>query len=229
MSINKKSAALAMALLASVMMGATADAASWNWSSLGVNASEKVSSFKSDDFIANGAHMMTPYLQPVEGSTYISNINASIAREKAKFQKRMKQDNETEKTEGWMVWHEGILPNPKEGTSYSSLTSIVLVEQVLHAGQAHGETYAKGLTFDGEGNEVTLQELLPGITVEHVNKCIEANAKKKGINVFDNAEVTELPDNFYVGKNHVVYVLFQQYDIAPYSEGVISIPVGKLS
>ncbi|MDY6084616.1 MAG: RsiV family protein [Dialister sp.] len=227
--MSKKTAVFSIALLASVMMGVSAEAASWNWSSLGVDASEKVSSFKSDDFMANGAHMMTPYLQPVEGSTYIANINAAIAREKAAFQKRMEQDNETEKTEGWMVWHEGILPNPTEGTSYSSLTSIVLVEQVLHAGRAHGETYAKGLTFDGEGNEVTLLELLPDVTVDHVNKCIEANAKKKGINVFENAEVTELPDNFYVGKNHVVYVLFQQYDIAPYSEGVISIPVGKLS
>lgn len=229
MNMSKQTAIWSAALLASVMMGVSAEASSWNWSSLGVEPSEKVGSFKSDDFMAHGAHMMTPYLQPVAGDTYITNINAAIAREKAIFQKRMEQDNKTEKTEGWMVWHEGILPNPKESTSYSSLMSIVLIEQVLHAGRAHGETYAKGLTFDGEGNEVTLKDLLPAITVEYVNTCIEASARKKGINVFDNAEVTELPDNFYVGKNHVVYVLFQQYDIAPYSEGVISIPVGKLS
>ena len=53
-------------------------------------------------------------------------------------------------------------------------------------------------------------------------------SKKKNIHLFDDHAVTELPTNFYVGKNRVVYAIYQPYDIAPYSEGVVSIAIGKI-
>ena len=54
------------------------------------------------------------------------------------------------------------------------------------------------------------------------------SAKKKNIHLFDDHAVTELPTNFYVGKNRVVYAIYQPYDIAPYSEGVVSVAIGKI-
>lgn len=73
-----------------------------------------------------------------------------------------------------------------------------------------------------------LTKVLPDLTVEEVNKCIELTAKKKNITLLDKHIVTELPTNFYVGKNKVVYAIYQQNDLTPFSEGVFAVPVGKV-
>ena len=125
-----------------------------------------------------------------------------------------------------MTWHEGMIGNYINNTQ--GITSIVLISQMLRAGAAHGETHAKGLTWNSAGDLLSLKDILPDLTVYDVNQCIEVTAKKKNIHLFEDHAVTELPTNFYVGKNRVVYAIYQPYDIAPYSEGVVSIAIGKI-
>lgn len=108
------------------------------------------------------------------------------------------------------------------------ITSIVLIEQKLSAGAEHGKTFAKGLNFDDTGNLLDLSAVLPNLTVDDVNHCIETTAKKKGITLLENHRVTELPTNFYVGKNRVVYAIYQQDDLTPFDEGVFSVAIGKV-
>ena len=153
-------------------------------------------------------------------------MNAAIAREKDRFTDELAAENQVKPTEGWMIWHEGLIGNFISNNE--GITSIVLVEQKLSAGDEHGKTFAKGLNFNGAGDLFDLPQVLPRLTVADVNACIELTAKKKGITLLPNHEVTELPTNFYVGKNRVVYALYQQGDLTPFREGVFSVPIGKV-
>ena len=157
---------------------------------------------------------------------YSGKVNAAIAREKTEFLAAVKEENETNETLGWMIWHEGLIGNYINNNQ--GITSIVIVRQTLSAGEAHGLTFAQGLNFSDTGELISLSDLLPDLTVYDVNQCIEVTAKKKNIKLFTEHTVKELPHNFYVGKNHVVYALYQPYELAPYAEGVLSIAIGKV-
>ncbi len=197
------------------------------WPGLGTTASEKSGAFRTDDFQDGKATMRSPYLVTnATNETFSGKVNAAIAREKTDFLAAVKKENETTETLGWMIWHEGLIGNYINNVQ--GITSIVLVRQTLSAGAAHGLTYAQGLNFSGDGEIVSLKDILPDLTVYDVNQCIEVTAKKKNIRLFSNHTVDALPTNFYVGKNHVVYAIYQPYDIAPYSEGVLSIAIGKV-
>ena len=197
------------------------------WPGLGTTAQERSGAFRTDAFDTDHAVMKTPYLlSQANNAEYAGKVNAVIGREKTDFTASLRKENEYGKTLGWMTWHEGMIGNYINNTQ--GITSIVLISQMLRAGAAHGETHAKGLTWNSAGDLLSLKDILPDLTVYDVNQCIEVTAKKKNIHLFDDHAVTELPTNFYVGKNRVVYAIYQPYDIAPYSEGVVSIAIGKI-
>lgn len=76
-----------------------------------------------------------------------------------------------------MIWHEGLIGNFISNNE--GITSIVLVEQKLIAGDEHGQTFAKGLNFNSAGDLFDLPQVLPRLTVADVNACIELTAKKR--------------------------------------------------
>lgn len=224
MKFSKMLAAMALASLFSL---ASVPSEASLWPGLGTTASEKSGAFRTDDFQDGKATMRSPYLVTnATNEEFSGKVNAAIAREKTEFLAAVKEENETNETLGWMVWHEGLIGNYINNVQ--GITSIVIVRQTLSAGAAHGLTFAQGLNFSGTGDILSLSDLLPDLTVYDVNQCIEVTAKKKNIKLFSDHTVKELPNNFYVGKNHVVYALYQPYELAPYSEGVLSIAIGKL-
>ncbi len=224
MKLTKMMAALALASLFS--LAAVPSEASL-WPGLGTTASEKSGAFRTDDFQDGTATMRSPYLVTHGNNEEFSGkVNAAIAREKTDFLAAVKKENETNETLGWMIWHEGLIGNYINNVQ--GITSIVLVRQTLTAGAAHGITYAQGMNFSDSGDLISLSDILPDLTVYDVNQCIEVTAKKKDIKLFANHTVSDLPTNFYVGKNHVVYALYQPYELAPYAEGVLSIAIGKV-
>lgn len=122
---------------------------------------------------------------------------------------------------GWLHWQEG---------SRGKWNSIILVESVMYEGAAHPINYVKGITLDDTGREITLEELqkrMPRLTVEKLQEETEKQCRKKGIVLFDNYKITEFPGEFYIGTNHHLYFIFQQYDIGPYSSGWIMVDMGK--
>ncbi len=224
MNIKKWTAVFGTALILS--LGAMTAEASL-WPGLASKVSEKSGAFRTDDYHIGNTILRSPYLiAHYNNELFAGTVNAAIAREKNDFLNELKKDNETKRTEGWMIWHEGLIGNFINNNQ--GITSIVLVMQKLKAGEDHGTTFAKGLNFDGTGRLFTLSELLPRLTVEDVNKCIETTAKKKNIPLLPNHRVIKLPENFYVGKNRVVYAIYQQHDLTPAEYGVFSVAVGKL-
>lgn len=197
------------------------------WPGLGTTAREKSGAFRTDDYHIENSQLQSPWLiARGNNEIYAGKVNAAIGREKNKFLDQLEQENTKRKTLGWMSWHEGLVGNFI--TNNQGLTSIVLIEQTLSAGQAHGTTFTKGLTFNGSGDLLDLANILPQLTVEDVNQCILVTAKKKQIPLLPRHTVTALPTNFYVGKNRVVYALYQQNDLTPFEEGVFSVAIGKV-
>lgn len=197
------------------------------WPGLAVSAREKSGAFRTDDFLSGTATLKSPYLiNHGDNAAYAGYVNAAIAREKEDFLSDLKKGNENVKTLGWMFWHEGLIGNFL--SNQEGITSIVLIEQTLKAGDAHGTTIAKGFNFNPAGELFTLAKLLPNLTVEDVNACIELTAKKKNISLLPVHKVTNLPTNFYVGKNRVIYAIYQQGELTSFSEGVFSVPIGRV-
>ena len=54
--------------------------------------------------------------------------------------------------------------------------------------------------------------------------CPECTARH--ISTEEAEKITEFPKEFYIGNNGHLYFIFQQYDIAPYSEGWIMADMG---
>lgn len=225
--MNWKRGGLLLLLGGALLLGGMPLSEASLWPGLGVKVSEKSGAFRTDDYHLGNTLLRSPYLVAhLNNDTYAGNVNAAIAREKTRFLEELKKDNETVTTDGWMSWHEGLVGNFISNNE--GITSIVLIEQKLSAGAEHGVTFAKGLNFDGTGNLMDLSAVLPNLTVDDVNHCIETTAKKKGITLLENHTVTELPTNFYVGKNRVVYAIYQQDDLTPFDEGVFSVAIGKV-
>ena len=67
------------------------------------------------------------------------------------------------------------------------------------------------MNFDKWGHKVTLNDLLPDLSAEDVNRAIEEQIPEERL--FYNHSVNRVPKTFYVGKNGKIYVVFQQYEI----------------
>jgi hypothetical protein len=226
LTMHLKKSALILLSAALLFSGACVSEASL-WPGLASKVSEKSGAFRTDDYHVGNANLMSPYLITRSNNTnFAGRVNAAIAHEKSDFIGELKEDNKRIYTEGWMIWHEGLIGNYISNSD--GITSIVLVKQKLSEGAEHGKTFAKGLNFNGVGDLMDLAKVLPNLTVEEVNKCIELTANKKHITLLDKHTVTEIPTNFYVGKNKVVYAIYQQNDLTPFSEGVFAVPVGKV-
>lgn len=88
------------------------------------------------------------------------------------------------------------------------------------------------MTFDRLGHRVTVRDLaekMPALTVDEVNRQIEIQCRERKIPIFeDHHTIRRLPDTFYIGKDGHLYLVFQQYEIAPYSSGFIAVDMGEV-
>lgn len=94
-------------------------------------------------------------------------------------------------------------------------------------GGAHGASYVQGYTYDLKtGSKSTLTELFDYRPSE-LNQAIFRHAKARDIYLFtDFKGLKQYPQNFYLNEEGKAVLLFQQYEIAPYSSGIIRVEMG---
>lgn len=107
--------------------------------------------------------------------------------------------------------------------------SVVLLETMTYEGGAHPLNYVKGITLNAAGKVVTLADLkaaMPSLSVEALRDAAAGECTARHISTEEAEKITEFPKEFYIGNNGHLYFIFQQYDIAPYSEGWIMADMG---
>lgn len=167
------------------------------------------------------------YPEMTDGSfLYRARVNSVIETEVKSFVNALQRENRDGRgVSGWMTWEEGI--RSPEWTSFT------LTETTYYEKAAHPSPYTKGFIFKGNGQRVTKKELtamMPELTVENLNKEVLEQTKAKNIPLYqDFAGIKELPKEFYIGEDGWVHFIFQQYEIAPYSSGMIDIAMEGIS
>lgn len=213
--------ALAAALLLAPACGASA---AWL---LGpsLSAGAEDSAFTTETIDRDTLHLKIPVYHGANLLTR-ARINGAIDVKTRSFEESLAKRNSTWKTEGWISWQEGMAGKD------SPYTSFLLVTSTYPDRAAHPTSYAHTMTFDSLGHRVTIRDLekqMPALTVEEVNRQIEIQCRERQIPIFEKYHtIRKLPDTFYIGKDGHLYLVFQQYEIAPYSSGFIAIDMGKI-
>ena len=213
--------ALTVALLLAPLGGASAE-----WV-LGpsLSAGEADSAFTTEVLDRDRLHVKLPVYH---GDNLLARarINGAIDVKAHSFEKSLEKRNGTWKTEGWISWQEGMAGKD------SPFTSFLLITSTYPDRAAHPTSYAHTMTFDSLGHRVTMGDLekrMPHLTVGEVNRQIEIQCRERQIPIFENHHtIRKLPDTFYIGKDSHLYLVFQQYEIAPYSSGFIAIDMGEV-
>lgn len=148
-----------------------------------------------------------------------ARLNAIIEVDETAFVNRLdKFQREDRKVKGWYLWNEGL-----DDEHY---TSFVLIKSEYFDRAAHPMSYVRGVTVDKLGQKVKLKDLFPDLTVEEVEAKTKEQMKERNIPLFPFAKFKKIPSEFYIGKDHHVYVMYQLYEIAPYAAGIISVDLG---
>lgn len=103
------------------------------------------------------------------------------------------------------------------------------------AGAAHPTSWLEGITFDlSTGEKVLWQALVrdddaDSFSLASINAKILDDTKTRGLSLFlDFKGLKKLPKNYYLDKNGIIHFIFGQYEIAPYSSGIIDINMEKM-
>ncbi len=173
-----------------------------------------------------------------DGSTLtVQNPQVTVAGNAAASQKiaqyfveeeaKAKAYFENEGLEGLkMTEHKGYTVTLNDGTYLS-----ILDEGFLYFDKAaHPTSWKNGVTFDLEtGERVDWQDLIrpedaDAFTLQKINAKIFLS--KYTLSSYFKG-LTELPKNYYLDENKTIHFLFGQYEIAPYSTGIVDISMGK--
>ncbi len=106
--------------------------------------------------------------------------------------------------------------------------SLIINCETFSKEMAHPDTYSYGLSFDHKGKLIQLNQIIEKngqngdvYSVENLNKEIINQVGGEVFSSFEN--VTEFPQEFYIDNDLNLHVLFQRYEITPYSAGLIDI------
>lgn len=155
-----------------------------------------------------------------------ARINAAVEVEADRFARSIEKRNKDWKTSGWITWQSAM---DRKG---SAITSFLLLESSYPDRAAHPMSHAVTMNFDGLGHKISIKDIkekMPGLTVEEVNRQIELQCREREIPLFADHEVKKIPSSFYIGKDGHLYLLFEPYEIGPYSSGFIAIEMGIVS
>ena len=149
-------------------------------------------------------------------------INSAIEREILHWEG---ESIKPEDGRAWMHWFSGYTGEDAK--------SFILTESTYYTHAAHPTTYAKGMTFDKEGHLVTREEILKRIGTRKaadIIKLVFEQTTERNIPIFEETvmQLTDWPKEFYIGNDGTIYFIFQQYEIAPYSSGIIEISAGRI-
>lgn len=94
----------------------------------------------------------------------------------------------------------------------------------VYSGGAHGMTQVTGWNYDLKTGEKGSFARWFDYRPSEINRSVFAHAHANQVFLFgDFKGVTAYPQNFYLNENGKPVVVFQQYEIAPYSSGVIRV------
>ena len=96
----------------------------------------------------------------------------------------------------------------------------------VYNGGAHGVSELKGYNYNIKTGEALSFIKMFDFRPSQINKNIFAKAKGDNLLLFDNFKgIEEYPENFYLLDAKTPIIIFQQYEIAPYSSGIIKVPI----
>ena len=114
------------------------------------------------------------------------------------------------------------------------ILSIIMTESRYFEGGAHPATWKHALNFNlSSGNRMGLDYLTDigeGVSEDELKgrlelKLLEKSAQE-GIYLFKEAlPLKKLPEYFYWDENLHVHFIFQHYEVAPYSSGIIDVDI----
>lgn len=96
-----------------------------------------------------------------------------------------------------------------------------------YTGGAHGMTYVAGYTYDLKtGDKYTLTQLFD-FKPSEISAAVAKHAKENSVPLYEKFNgIREYPHNFYLMDKNTPVLLFQQYEVAPYSSGVFRVKMG---
>lgn len=168
----------------------------------------------------------------VEDKAAEQKINAAIVAEVDKFVTGVRQRAQEIGAEISDVHTSYEVGSNEAGNTV--ILSIVLTESNYYKRAAHPATYRHALNFNtATGELITLDYLLnvgEGINeselLRHVEGKLKAHAARKNLYLFpESFPLKELPRDFYWDEQLHLHFIFQHYQVAPYSEGIIDVDI----
>lgn len=210
-----KKLGLALALFATVAMGNAALAAQPGLSATADNVQQETAS-RDCVSVKYPSFIDTSFLRQ-------SWMNATIETEVSSFESYVRKLNETGSFKGYVSYEVGYVGD--------DWVSVILYESIMPEGAAHPSTTVKGLTFDHNGYRLTRADVLsrlPAQSSADIQNLIETQTKARNLPIFEPKDwsIHTWPQEFYIGQDKHIHFIFQQYDIAPYAAGWISIDTG---
>lgn len=114
------------------------------------------------------------------------------------------------------------------------ILSIIITESNYYKRAAHPATYRHALNFNtatGELMDVSyLTDVGAGVPIkrllDRLTKKLREHATREGLYLFpESFPLKELPRDFYWDEQLHVHFIFQHYEVAPYSEGIIDVDI----
>ena len=166
-------------------------------------------------------------------------ISARINKALAHYASEARQNGEKIQAEAksmpersWSYEHNYTQKATYCGDQYISF----LTEEYTYEGGPHGYTETRGLVFATKtGEKVTLEQYLGRSRAELrtlLGDVVRNDLDARNVAYFEDelpaALATDDPYNYYIDQAGHAMLLFNQYEIAPYSSGLISIDVSSL-
>lgn len=102
--------------------------------------------------------------------------------------------------------------------------SLILFFHRYNLGAAHGMYYAKGLTYDkNTGNIIPLNNFVPKIQINDLNSLAINVYNQDMLFLPNHLKVKNISDNYYLGGNGVVYLIYQPYVLSGFGDGIVSL------
>ena len=169
--------------------------------------------------------------QPV-ASASINKALAHYASEARQNGEKIQAEAKSMQERSWSYEHNYTQKATYSGEQYISF----LTEEYTYEGGPHGYTETRGLVFATKtGEKVTLEQYLGRSRAELqtlLGDVVRNDLDARNVAYFEDelpaALATDDPYNYYIDQAGHAMLLFNQYEIAPYSSGLISIDVSSL-
>lgn len=167
----------------------------------------------------------------------IRNIQVTVPGNEAASQKIMQYFiNEETESLAFFKKHNNSSMKMTEEKSYTVTLNNGKYISILSQGYmyfdkaAHPSSWKNGVTFDAQtGERLNWQDLVKPkdaktFTLDHINRTLTLSDYK--LSTYFTG-LTELPKNYYLDSKENIHFIFGQYEVAPYSTGIVDINMRK--